>query len=227
MKKHLKRFWRFIWEEDSLASWVVTALLAFILIKFLIYPGLGLILGTSHPIVAVVSGSMEHKATSICLDQNKWGDCIEFKQGTYGICGFETSIKGFVDLDTFYEICGDWYEERGILQEQFATFRFKNGFNTGDIMLLWRKDNIKVGDIIVFNSNTRFDPIIHRVVEIKDIPEGKVYKTKGDHNHVPGANEENIAHSDVIGKAVVRIPLLGYVKILFVKMINMITRVVS
>jgi len=61
-KKFLKKFWHFIWEEDSLASWIVNVILAFILIKFIVYPGLGFLLSTTHPVVAVVSGSMEHNA---------------------------------------------------------------------------------------------------------------------------------------------------------------------
>src|SRR3989338_2199309 len=57
----LKKIWKFIWHDDSILSWIVNIVLAFLIVKFLVYPGLGLILGgTSHPIVAVVSGSMEH-----------------------------------------------------------------------------------------------------------------------------------------------------------------------
>ena len=59
-RKILKRVWYFIWEEDSIWSWLVNIILAFVLIKYVVYPGLGFLLGTSHPIVAVVSGSMEH-----------------------------------------------------------------------------------------------------------------------------------------------------------------------
>src|SRR3989344_7659011 len=60
IKKFAKRVWHFIWEEDSWASWLVNVLLAFVIIKFLVYPGLGLLFGTQFPIVAVISGSMEH-----------------------------------------------------------------------------------------------------------------------------------------------------------------------
>lgn len=57
---NFKKIWRFIWHDDSLLSWIVNVILAFILVKFIIYPGLGLILQTTHPVVAVVSSSMEH-----------------------------------------------------------------------------------------------------------------------------------------------------------------------
>ena len=59
-KKALRKAWWFIWEDDSIWSWIANIVLAFVLIKFIVYPGLGLILGTNYPIVAVVSGSMEH-----------------------------------------------------------------------------------------------------------------------------------------------------------------------
>jgi len=65
-KKILKKTWWFIWESDSIWSWIVNIILAFVIIKFLVYPGLGFAMQTSHPIVAVVSGSMEHKAVHPC-----------------------------------------------------------------------------------------------------------------------------------------------------------------
>ena len=52
--------WFFIWEDDSVWSWIINIILAFVIIKFMVYPIIGLTLTTSHPIVAVVSGSMEH-----------------------------------------------------------------------------------------------------------------------------------------------------------------------
>src|SRR3989338_5801585 len=57
----LKKLWHVIWYEDSLLSWILNAGIAFFLIKFIVYPGLGLLLSTTHPIVAVVSSSMEHE----------------------------------------------------------------------------------------------------------------------------------------------------------------------
>lgn len=55
-----KKTWNFIWKSDSVLSWIVNVVLAFLLVKFIIYPGLGLILNTGLPVVAVVSSSMEH-----------------------------------------------------------------------------------------------------------------------------------------------------------------------
>ena len=60
-KKILKKTWHFIWHDESLLSWIVNVLLAFLIIYFIVYPVLGLVFSTSHPIVAVVSPSMEHQ----------------------------------------------------------------------------------------------------------------------------------------------------------------------
>lgn len=43
-------------------------MLAFILIKFILYPGVGFVLDTESPVVAVVSGSMEHNGK----DYDSW-----------------------------------------------------------------------------------------------------------------------------------------------------------
>ena len=61
-KRTWKKVWYFIWEDNSIWSWIVNIALAFVLIKFIVYPGLGLLLHTSHPVVAVVSESMEHNS---------------------------------------------------------------------------------------------------------------------------------------------------------------------
>lgn len=41
-KSQWQKIWYFLWYEDSVASWLVSILVAFVLIKFIIYPGLGL-----------------------------------------------------------------------------------------------------------------------------------------------------------------------------------------
>lgn len=61
-KMTLKKIWQFLWNDNSIWSWLVNAILAFLIVKFLLYPGLGLALGTTHPVVAVVSSSMHHSA---------------------------------------------------------------------------------------------------------------------------------------------------------------------
>ena len=202
MKAVVKKVWHFVWEEDSLASWLVNVVLAFVIIKFLLYPGLGFALGTQAPIVAVVSGSMEH-------DLNFEGF---WTQGTCcnGACSHE-------------EVQGKYYENINISRELFTSFRFLNGFNKGDIMVLYSSKEAKVGDVIVYVTN-RPDPIIHRVIRVSDEGEKKVFWTKGDHNCDVGEFEKGIQEDHVIGKAVWRVPFLGWVKIVAVGFLQALGR---
>lgn len=194
LKKEWKKIWHFIWEDNSIWSWIANIILAFVLIKYIVYPGLGFLLMTTHPVVAVVSESMEHDGNF----ENWWGKS------------------------------GKWYAISGIEKDDFNDFPFASGFNKGDIMVLKGKNpnGIEIGDIIVFWSS-RQDPIIHRVV--KKWQEGNIYyfQTKGDNyrtNPVPikssFLDETRISHDMIVGNAVLRIPLLGYVKIWFVDLIN-------
>lgn len=204
-----KKTWNFIWHEDSVASWVVNVILAFVLIKFLILPGLGFVMGTSHPIVAVVSGSMEHKLTHPCYING----CDESQ---YSICGETFEEKFSVDFDAYWNICGERYEDLSIEKETFANFDFKNGFNTGDIMIVGSPKNFEIGDVVIFWDGKREYPLIHRVVKKDE----HTFTTLGDHN--PGfiSTEQNVPNEKIIGKALFRIPYLGMIKIWFVDFIN-------
>lgn len=209
LKKTWKKIWYFIWESDSIWSWIVNIILAFIIIKFIVYPGLGFLLSTSHPIVAVVSGSMEHKI-------------VEDNSGILRLCDKTYTKKGYINFDKFWDACGEWYEEEGITKSQFSKFSFKNGFSKGDIIILKgrKPKDIKTGDIIVFKSS-RPDPIIHRVIK-KWQKDGEYYfHTKGDHNRDSIQFETNIDEDQLIGKALFPIPYLGYIKIWFVNLIKL------
>lgn len=217
-KKLIKRFWRFIWEEDSAWSWIANIALAFVLIKFVVYPGLGFVLGTTHPVVAVVSSSMEHNSIKTCANN----ECESYK---YAMCGNIYDSGKHFEFDDYWRGCGSWYEEEGISKEEFSGFPYKNGFNKGDIMVLKKIDPGKIspGEVIVF-FNSRKDPIIHRVAEKKE-NDGKIYlHTKGDNNEESIKNgaldEGNVSQDAVIGKAILKIPYLGYIKIWFVDMLR-------
>lgn len=191
-KRRAKRVWRFIWEDDSVWSWIVNIALAFVLIKFVVYPGLGFALGTSHPVVAVISESMEHNEP----------------------------------FDGWWSNGGQWYLDHGISKEEFSQFVLRNGFNKGDIIVLRGAKDAEVGDIIVFRSG-RPDPIIHRVVKVSASAGGQVYQTKGDNRktnqqQIRNAllDETNIPEKEVIGKALFKVPFLGYIKIWAVELLG-------
>ncbi len=92
--------------------------------------------------------------------------------------------------------------------------------NVNDAVVTMRatEKDIKVNDIITFISKeieTQGTPITHRVVGIvyEDPPKNtKVlgYRTKGDHNNTQ--DFALIAPSEVLGKMLIRIPMVGYVQ---------------
>jgi signal peptidase I len=224
-KTAVKKVWNFIWNDNSIWSWIINIILAFVIIKFLVYPGLGLLLNTSHPIVAVVSGSMEHKAVHPCsfYDINNPAVCIKKDVSNYEICGSIFTINQKVDFDFFWTTCGAWYIQNNITKSDFSIMSFRNGFNKGDIMVLFgtKPEKIKMGDIIVF-TGYRQDPIIHRVVRITESEGDYYFQTKGDHNKDSYTFEQDISEDKYIGRAVVRVPLIGYVKIIAVEFLNLI-----
>jgi len=177
VKKYWKRIWDFL-RADSWASFAVTLVLAFIIIKFIFFPGLSLITGTSLPVVIVESCSMYHQES-----------------------GFENTFTSQI------------YYNNGISISDTSNWDFQNGFSKGDVMFVVRPENIKVGDIIIFNGGT-VHPIIHRVVSI----EGDVYSTKGDNyktNSMQLPMEKKIKKDQIIGKVLFRVPFVGWAKLIF------------
>ncbi len=73
VKKSLKKVWHFLWEEESVASYTAFIIIAFVLLKFAVFPGVLLVTGYSD-IAAVVSGSMHHDA----LTDHTFYDWLEF-----------------------------------------------------------------------------------------------------------------------------------------------------
>lgn len=206
-RRVLKRVWKFIWYDDSLLSWIVNIVLAFLIIKFLVYPGLGLVFGTNLPVVAVISDSMDHKA-----DFNTWwGETPNCQVNT--ACAYTQ---------------GAWYEEKGISKEDFLDYPLSKGFVRGDVISLKGADpkDIEIGEIIVFDVGGEY-PVIHRVIEKKQEGNETIFLTKGDHNPYPIENppldETHVLGSQIRGKATARIPYIGYVRLIasdFISLFN-------
>jgi len=227
MKHILKKIWHFIWHEDDIStskgflSLLVNLALAFIIIKFLFYPAIGIALNTDFPIVAVLSESMEHQQIHPCIKYDIYGECIDRDKTKYELCGNKYSEATYIDFDGFWKECGQWYEDKEITKQEFMNFNQKNGFSKGDMFVIYgaKSKNIEPGDIIVFEGKRKY-PIIHRVVR-KYEEDGQVYyHTKGDHNtesiNDANLNEVRIPHDENTfkGKAILWFPYLGYVKII-------------
>ncbi len=201
-KTSFKSIVDFLWNSNSVWAWVLDIILAFLLVKFVLYPGFALMFGTQYPIVAVVSGSMEHDGNFQSWWMSNTADC-----GNLGLCSQEK-----------------FYSLHNITEEEFLKFPLHNGFSKGDLILLKHKEpkNIKIGDVIVFNVPGMSDPIIHRVIKITYDNSTKKYyfRTKGDHNPESLFIELNTSQDKVLGVAFFRIPKLGYLKIWFVKLLS-------
>ena len=176
----LGEIWHFLWESDSPLSWIVDLILAFLIVKWILFPLMGLIFATSLPMVVVESTSMLHET----------------------------------NYDDFWSQYGGFYTNFGISKEQFSGFSLKNGFDMGDIIILHGEKDYHVGDIIVFDSKVQATPIIHRIIRI----DNGIYSTKGDHNNVQLPYEKEIQKYQIIGKAVGKVPYLGWPKLFLVNM---------
>ncbi len=213
-KGFLGALWYFLWYDNSPLSWVANIVVAFVIIKFIVYPLLGLMLGTGLPIVAVVSESMDHDGS------------FDHWWATYSVCENSRPCQQ-----------SEWYEQFTITKEEFQNFPLHNGFQRGDVIVLTRAnpDDVEVGDTIVFDADRPY-PIIHRVVRVYEKDGIPYYETKGDHNtlQIKGIcyaenmnssyclDETAVSSVSLRGKALARLPYLGYVKILAVDLIQAI-----
>lgn len=171
--------------EDTWQSWIVSLALLIALIYFVFFPTLSFITSSSLPLVVIESCSLYHDAP----------------------------------FDDWWFRNSAWYESHGITSSDFESFPFKNGLNKGGIIFVWGRSDYKIGDIIIFEPNpeaTAKHPIIHRVVTLNPI------STKGDPNPrqldgtgEKGIDETNIPEERIIGKAVFKIPIAGWIKLVF------------
>ncbi|HLD57277.1 MAG TPA: signal peptidase I [archaeon] len=85
-------------------------------------------------------------------------------------------------------------------------------FSRGDILIIQgsKPENIKQGDIIVFVTGEKGAPIVHRVITRN--ADG-TFQTKGDANAGQLPFEKNIQPNQILGKEILIVPLLGWVKI--------------
>jgi hypothetical protein len=107
------------------------------------------------------------------------------------------------------------YSNFDIKKEEFENFKFKNGFNKGDILVLVgaKPEKLKVGDVIVFNAQ-QTNPIIHRIIKINKQGDKYIFSTMGDNNNGQLSFEKSINQEQVVGRAVLKIaPYVGWGKL--------------
>jgi hypothetical protein len=211
IKKELKRFWAFL-QKDSWQSWIVSVFIIIILIKFVFFPVLNFVTGSSRPLVIIESCSMYHGTTK---EYSTIGDNAGLTEN-YRLCDKTFTKKENINKSKYWQTCGDFYESKNISKTEFESFPFYSGLNKGDIIFVWGRSNYKIGDVIIFETKAKH-PLIHRLINLQ--PKA----TKGDHNegqlsptnNANGIDETNISEEKILGKAVGRIPYLGWIKLIW------------
>ncbi len=99
-------------------------------------------------------------------------------------------------------------------REQIGSWSISNGFLKGDVLIVKGSDidELKIGDVIVYNIEGQKIPIVHRIVEI----DHNRIVTKGDHNK----RSDQWIPTTIHGKAIVVIPLLGWPKLLLTELFS-------
>lgn len=188
-KEGWRKLWDFVWNSESAASWIVDLILAFVLVRFIIFPLLGFLLATSLPLVVIESGSMEHNT---------------------------------LDFDDWWSENGQWYLERNITQTEFQEWQFSDGLDKGDVIITRGKDKYEPGDIIIFTTEVQTIPIIHRIVKYDK--NWQAFETKGDNNPEQLVYEKKIKKDEIVSTAAVRIPKIGWIKLIFVEALRALAK---
>ncbi len=99
--------------------------------------------------------------------------------------------------------------------------------NRGDLVLVKhvKPEDIKIGDIIVFDTLSQSLPVIHRVYKTNS---DGTYQTLGDNNRGEQHEwEKMIAYKDVVGEAMLVIPYVGWVKIITCDTLPQVCRILA
>ena len=188
VKEYWNKFWFMLWKDDSLKGWIFSVVFLFIFIKLIFFPLLTLVTGTPLPLAIVESCSMYHEG-NFFSNFNNWWTSQEEK-----------------------------YSDFEIEKSNFSDFKFRKGFNKGDILFIvgTPASRLKVGDVIVFQAEGR-NPIIHRIMEINENSDGtRTFATMGDNNFGQLSIEKSIEENTIVGRAVFRLaPYIGWVKLIF------------
>ena len=189
----IKQIWDFIW-GNTILSWVATLVLSFLIANFIFYPAAGFVLQTNHPIVVVISGSMEHNG-------NNYDEWWALKEQEYK--------KYKIDKETFYE----FHFRNGLNKGDLIILKGKqpSEISTGDVM-------------VFDSGSWLSEPTIHRVVTRTETNESEhVFSTKGDNNKDQLDFEKQIKEESVLGVAFFKIPALGYVKLILKDLLSTVS----
>jgi signal peptidase I len=126
---------------------------------------------------------------------------IKMKRITYALLGL---LVGFVILLAVSPITGLRFD--AILSGSMSP-----SMDVGDLVVVAPQspDDLKVGDVIVFQSPIGNGLICHRIIAITQEDGSLVFHTKGDNNEDP--DPFTLQSNSIVGKVQVCIPAMGYV----------------
>ncbi len=186
-RKYWNKFWFLLWKDDSFKGWLFSVIIIFVFIKFIFFPILSIVTGTALPLAIVESCSMYHDGNLIS-NNDEWFNRHETK-----------------------------YSEFEINKEKFKEFWFKKGLNKGDILFVigTKAEKINLGDVIIFNA-AQNNPIIHRIIDIKEENGEIIFSTIGDNNNGQLQFEKRINANQIVGKPIIKFaPYIGWIKLIF------------
>ena len=181
------RFWRFL-QEDSWQSWLVSLVLLVILIRFVLFPILGFVTGSSLPLVVIESCSMYHESGF----DNWWEDHSDWYEER-GIS--KEDFEGF----PFHN---------GLNKGDIIVVWGHSDYEIGDVIIFEPNSGSSAPHPIihrVVQENPYGTKGDHNFAQL----------VSGNLANSQNIDETNIAEEQVIGKSVARIPFLGWIKLVF------------
>ena len=204
-------------------EWVVYLASAFVF-AWVFYNAIGLALGTSSPMIIVLSGSMEplYHRGDVLLLQHVSPEGIIVPSAEVAGYGSLEKVGLLVYAQTFCEANASpgLVECRQYVKAHETGEIDPRGFVVKEVLVGETKLQVtKDGPVVVYNSNTLGIPIVHRAVAKLHAPDGWYVLTKGDSLMNPvldqeaGISDGAIPVSELQGKGIASIPLLGCFKL--------------
>ncbi|MFA6023318.1 MAG: signal peptidase I [Candidatus Pacearchaeota archaeon] len=182
----LKKTWNYLWNDDSIMSYILFLFFVFVIIKFVFFPSVSFIMGTSLPIVIVESCSMYHGASF-----DTWW---ETNQNLYESRDIDKEqFLSFPIKNGFSK--GDIFIVKGVKSKDIKI---------GDIIIF-----------VSGNSNRPIIHRVVSLDSIQTKGDNNILQFTGNNNGEK-IDETNITESQIIGKVVgFKIPALGWFKLIF------------
>ncbi|MBU1103515.1 MAG: hypothetical protein KJ600_03095 [Nanoarchaeota archaeon] len=179
------RFWNFL-KEDSWQSWVVSLVLLIVLIRFIFFPTLAFVTGSSLPLVVIESCSLYHESGF-----NDWWD----EHGSW----YES--RG-IDKAEFQEFS----YKNGLNKGDIIFVWGRSGYEVGEIIIFEPNPESTAKHPIIHRI------VEENPYETKGDHNAKQLIMD---NNVEKIDETNIPEEKIIGKSVFKVPFLGWVKLVF------------